>query len=93
MKLKLYLVFSARSPDTAIFSALHFKKFYFTTSMNSSRMRTARLLTVSRSIRGGGEVSVQGVVSAQRGCLPRWGVYLGGGVCPGGGVCLGEVST
>ena len=43
-------------------------------SMHSSGMRTARLLTVSCSIGGGGggRVSAQGV-----GCLPGGGVYPG----------------
>ena len=72
----------------------------------SSRIRTARLFTVSRSTRRGG-------VCPQGGCLPRggwvstWGKegFCPGGVCPwggvsahgegclprGGGVCLGGV--
>ena len=54
----------------------------YQTIMYSSRMRTARLLTVSRSIREG--VCLGGVclgVACLGGCLPRWGV------CPGG-VCI-----
>ena len=44
--------------------------------MHSSRMRTARSLTVSRSICRGGGLSALGGVPAQ-------GVYLRGGACPG----------
>ena len=55
-----------------------------TTSMHSSRMRTARLLTVSHSIRREGGVCLGGVCPG--------GVYPGGCVCPGG-VCPQEVSA
>ena len=53
------------------------------TSMHSSRMRTAHLLTIPRSIRGGGWCPPGGCLPG--GCLP-------GGVClrgclPSGGVC------
>ena len=65
----------------------------YKTSMHSSRMRTARLLTVSRSVRGGRGCLPGGRclgVSAQGGCLPR-GCLPGGRVSAsgGGGVCLG----
>ena len=58
--------------------------------MHSSRMRTARLLTISRSIRDGCLPRV-GVSAQGGGCLPRDGVSAQRGVdvCPGG-VCLGE---
>ena len=47
------------------------------TSTHSSRMRTARLLTVSHSIQGG-EGSAQGGGVCLGGCLPRRGCLPGG---------------
>ena len=55
--------------------------------MHSNRMRTARLLTVSRSIRSGGCLpggGLPGDVCSGRGCLPR-GLR---GVCLGAWGCL-----
>ena len=56
--------------------------------MHSSKMRIARLLTVSRSIQGGGCLPWGSLPRGRVcpvGCLPR-GCLLMGGVCPGG--CL-----
>ena len=54
--------------------------------MHVSKMHTARLLTVSRNIEGGGDVypgeTCLGVSAQGSGCLP-WG-----GVCRGGGVVV-----
>ena len=70
--------------------SIHIVHRQMPTSMHSSRMRTARLLTVSRSIRGDvciGRRCLPRGVSVQRGsvkgCLPR-GCLPGGCVCPGG---------
>ena len=67
------------------------------TRLHSSRMRTARALTVSHSMlaRGGsvcsgGECLLQGGLSALGGCVCSRGVSaLGGGLLPGRGVCSG----
>ena len=65
------------------------------TRLHSSRMRTARALTVSHSMLGGGGVSARGGVCSQRGrgCLLRgvgWGCLLPGCcVCSRGCLLLG----
>ena len=63
------------------------------TRMHSSRMRTARLLTVSQhALLGGvparGVCICQGGVPVQGGVPAQEGVYLPGGTCPGRGVYL-----
>ena len=73
-----------------------FGKKIVQTRMHSSRMRTARLLTIYQHALLGGGVSAQGGVPAQGGYLPGGtclggvpfrGVYLPGSVPAQGGTC------
>ena len=64
----------------------------FGTRLHSSRMRTARALTVSPSMLCVGGVSAPGCVSALGVSTPG-GVCSWGGVCSLGGVCSSGVSA
>ena len=71
------------------------------TRMHSSRMRTARLLTVSQYALSGGRCPCLGGVCTCRGCtcrgctcpggVPTWGCSCPGGYLPGGRTCPGGV--
>ena len=74
------------------------RKHISVTRMHSSKMRTARLLTVPSSIQGGGCLPWGSLPRGRVcpvGCLPRgcllMGVSAQGCVCLGGGVCPGGV--
>ena len=77
----------------------NFPRIFPTTRLHSSRMRTARTLTVSPSMLCRGRVSAPSWcllwagVSAPGGCLLLGGCLLQGGVCWGGGVVGGGANS
>ena len=68
----------------------------FSTRMHSSGMRTARLLTVSRSIHWGGGGVSKHALGRGWGCVSQpalGGGCLSGDVCPGGSLSRGGLSA